>query len=55
MNLKVKTRVERRTELLDRVLEILRPQLDGQPVVTAEQREELDAAIALFTAELRGE
>jgi hypothetical protein len=51
---KFKTRLARRDELVEEILEILRPQLDGQTVVTIEQREQLRAAIAQFTAE-RGE
>jgi len=44
----VKTRVERRSELVERILEILSPQLDREPVATVSQHRELQAAIAHF-------
>lgn len=53
-NRKVQTRAEEQCQLLERILFILRTQLDGQPV-TAGQRERLLAAIAHFTSEVRGE
>jgi len=55
MSGKVQTRVERRAELVEQILDILRPQLDGQPVVSNNQRAELQAAIAHFTSEVREE
>jgi hypothetical protein len=44
--IKVKTRAQLREELVNALLEILRPQLDGQPVVSNEQREEMIALLA---------
>jgi len=50
----VKTRVERRAELVDQILEILSPQLEREPVVTVAQHRELHTTIAQF-AEARDE
>ena len=44
----VKTRVERRAELVERILEILSPQLDREPVASVAQHIELLVAIAHF-------
>jgi hypothetical protein len=44
----VKTQVERRAELVERILEILSPQLDREPVATVAQHIELLSAIAQF-------
>jgi hypothetical protein len=44
----VKTRMERRVALIEQILEILSPQLDRQPLVTAAQHIELQTAVAIF-------
>ncbi len=50
----LKTQVERRAELVDRILEILSPQLEREPIVTVAQHIELQAAIAHFADDGRG-
>lgn len=50
----VKTQLERQDELVEELLQILQPQLDGQPALSATQHRELQAAIANFVLELRG-
>jgi hypothetical protein len=49
-----RTQVERRAELVDRILEILGPQLEREPIVTVAQHIELQAAIAHFADDRRG-
>ena len=51
----VKTRAERQGELVDEILAILRPQLDGQAVVDAAQYAELLAAVAHYAETVRAE
>lgn len=51
----VKTRRERQDELVELVLRILRPQLDGQMMVSPGQHRELQEAIAHFANEVRAE
>lgn len=52
---KQKTMVDRQDELIEELLAILRPQLDGQEVVNSAQYRELHAAIAHFTVEVQGQ
>jgi hypothetical protein len=48
----VKTRLQRQDALLEEMLTILKPQLDGQACITSGQFRALQTAIAQYTNEL---
>ena len=50
----VTTGVERRSALIEPILEILSPQLDRQPLVTADQHIELQTAVTVFAEKREG-
>jgi hypothetical protein len=52
---RLQTRVDRQDELIAEILSILRPQLDGQPVLSEQQRHDLQSAVARFALDVRAE